>query len=220
MHILVVEDDPRASATLKRELTQGGHVVISCRPDQVIARARDGLFEVGLFDTSTFDLATLNTLRDSSRSVPVIVLSAVSDVARRVEALRAGADDYLVRPYDMQELLARLEALHRRVMSAGGLRKLGNAILDAHRHALIGSDGETRLTSREYALLAHLADRLGQPVSRSSILENVWGTQFVGEGNVVDVYIGYLRNKLKQAAAEDVRIEAVRRVGYRLVATG
>ena len=121
---------------------------------------------------------------------------------------------------DMQELIARLGAIHRRVMSSGGVRKLGTALLDARRHALIGSDGETRLTSREYALLAHLADRLGEPVSRTSILENVWGTQFVGEGNVVDVYIGYLRSKLRMAAAEQVRIEAVRRVGYRLVANG
>lgn len=219
MHLLLVEDDSKASAALRRELTQNGHIVISCKGhESVIARTREATFDAVVFDTQTLDHNVLATLRDSGKCLPVICIANSASVADKVAAFKAGADDYLVRPYDMQELVARLTALQRRVMSAGGVRKLGNAVLDARRHALIGADGETRLTSREYALLAHLADRLGEPVSRSSILENVWGTQFVGEGNVVDVYIGYLRSKLRMAAAEQVRIEAVRRVGYRLVA--
>jgi len=220
MKTLVVEDDPRATAALKRDLASGCHSVAVCKDGgQAAERSRDAAFDVIIFDTATLDLAALSTLRDAAKSVPVLCLLSSNAVAERVAALNAGADDVLVKPYDVQELLARLTALNRRMMNAGGVRKLGSAVLDARRHALIGSDGETRLTSREYALLAHLADRLGEPVSRSSILEHVWGTQFVGEGNVVDVYIGYLRSKLRQAAAEQVRIEAVRRVGYRLIAS-
>jgi len=218
MHILVVEDDSRAAAPLKRELASGGHsVVVSKGSDQMLARSRETAFDAVLIDSSAPPLDSVASLRDVNRTVPVVCLSNASAVGDRVAALRAGADDYLVKPYDSQELLARLEALNRRVMNAGGVRKLGSTLLDARRHALIGADGETRLTAREYALLAHLADRLGEPVSRGSILENVWGTQFVGEGNVVDVYIGYLRSKLRTATADEVRIEAVRRVGYRLM---
>jgi DNA-binding response OmpR family regulator len=221
MHILVVEDDSKVSVQLKNELTQAGHTLVTCKGgEQAVAKVRDGFFDVVVFDTGDLDFDVLQTLRDTSRSVPQVVLSQAREVATRITAFKSGADDFVVKPYDSEELLARLDALHRRVMSAGGLRKLGNAVLDAHRHALIGSDGETRLTSREYALLAHLADRMGEPVSRSSILENVWGAEFVGEGNVVDVYVGDLRSTLRQAAAEDVRLEAVRRVGYRLVANG
>lgn len=218
MHILVVEDDSRATAALKRELAQSGHSVAVCKGSEHMAsRAREATYDAVLVDANPPPLDALSALRTSNRTVPVVCLSSATSVADRVAALRAGADDYLVKPYDAQELGARLDALHRRVMNAGGVRKLGSTLLDARRHALIGSDGETRLTSREYALLAHLADRLGEPVSRSSILENVWGTQFVGEGNVVDVYIGYLRSKLRMAAADEVRIEAVRRIGYRLL---
>ncbi len=221
MQTLVVEDDPRVTATLKRELALGGHSVVVCKEGgQVSERTRDAAFDVIIFDTPVLDLSQLGALRVCGKSIPVLCLAAAgTSVADRVAALNAGADDVLVKPYDPEELLARLGALHRRMMNAGGVRKLGSAVLDARRHALIGTDGETRLTSREYALLAHLADRLGEPVSRSSILEHVWGTHFVGEGNVVDVYIGYLRSKLRQAAAEQVRIEAVRRVGYRLIAS-
>lgn len=218
MHILVVEDDSRAATALKRELASGGHSVAACKgSDHMLARSREAAFDAVLVDTGSPPLAAISALRDANRALPVVCLSTASAVDDRVATLRAGADDYLVKPYDTQELLARLEALHRRVMNAGGVRKLGSTLLDARRHALIGADGETRLTAREYALLAHLADRLGEPVSRSSILESVWGTQFVGEGNVVDVYIGYLRSKLRTAAADEVRIEAVRRVGYRLM---
>lgn len=221
MHILVVEDDSRASTALKRELASGGHSVAVCKgSDHMLARSREAAFDAVLIDSGPPPLAPIAALREANRTIPIVCLSTASGVTDRVAALRAGADDFLVKPYDPQELLARLEALHRRVMNAGGVRKLGSTLLDARRHALIGSDGETRLTAREYALLAHLADRLGEPVSRSSILENVWGTQFVGEGNVVDVYIGYLRSKLRMAAADEVRIEAVRRIGYRLMVAG
>lgn len=219
MHVLVVEGDSRQSTKLKDELGRAEHTFVTCKGGkQAVARVRDGFFDCVVFDIDDIDLQMVSELREASRSVPQVVLSANDDMDTRITAFESGADDYVIKPYDRRELLARLEALHRRVMRAGGLRKLGNAVLDAHRHALIGRDGETRLTSREYALLAHLADRIGEPVSRASILRNVWGAEFVGEGNVVDVYVGYLRSKLRQAAPEEVRIEAVRRVGYRLVA--
>ncbi len=220
MQILVVEDDPKVTLALRRDLASGGHSVVVCKcTDPISMRARDSGCEVILFEMAGLDPAQLDRVREVSKAMPVVCLLGTNNAVDRIAALNAGADDCLSRPYDAGELVARISALHRRIVNAGGARKLGSTVLDARRHALIGSEGETRLTSREYALLAHLADRLGEPVSRSSILEHVWGTQFVGEGNVVDVYIGYLRSKLRQAAAEQVRIEAVRRVGYRLIAT-
>lgn len=221
MQILVVEDDPKATVSLKRDLALGGHSIVTCNKsaDQVAHRARDGGCEIIIFDSPSLEPTFLERVRDASKETPVVCVLGSTSVGDRIAALDAGADDCLGRPYDAGELNARLGAVQRRVCNSGGMRKLGSTVLDARRHALIGTEGETRLTSREYALLAHLADRLGEPVSRSSILEHVWGTAFVGEGNVVDVYIGYLRSKLRQAAADQVRIEAVRRVGYRLIAS-
>jgi len=153
----------------------------------------------------------------ATEGVPVLFLTARSQLGERVLALRSGADDFLVKPFAFEELLARLEALHRRTAMLSGVRAIGHATLDARRRALVSGEVEVALTAREYAVLSHLADHAGEAVPRTELLARVWGTDFQGEVTVVDVYIGYVRAKLRQAAGHSAHIEAVRSVGYRLV---
>jgi DNA-binding response OmpR family regulator len=121
-----------------------------------------------------------------------------------------------VKPFDFDELLARIEALHRRG-GATDVSALGQVTLDARRRALVtGAHSET-LTAREYGLVAELARHAGEVLSRTRLIETVWGQEFEGNSNVVDVYVGYLRTKLERLGATGVRIESVRGVGYRLV---
>jgi DNA-binding response OmpR family regulator len=161
-------------------------------------------------------LTVLRRLREAGRRTPVLMLTARGTVGERVAGLRTGADDYLVKPFDFEELLARLEALTRRTQGQGQ-RRLGPVTLDLHRRALVHGAREEALTAREFQVLALLADRGGDVVTRAELLANVWGPSFDGEPNVVDVYIGYVRAKLRAAGAEGVTIRNVRSVGYKLV---
>jgi len=221
MQILVVEDEPKRSIPLSRGLTDGGHRVAVCTGvDNALAQLRNGDFDIVLIDWSRCDASGLELVRSfaSTSPTPVICLSGGEvDVASRVAALRAGADEVLNKPVAMEELVARLEALQRRISIASGHKILAGATLDARRHALVKGEVETRLTAREFSLLAHLADHVGAAVSRADLLAKVWGQGFVGEGNVVDVYVGYVRHKLRQAVGDAARIDAVRGVGYRLI---
>ena len=223
MQILVVEDEPKRSIPLTRGLTEGGHRVAVCTgADRALAEFRNSDFDIVLLDWSRCDATGLDLVRSfaSASPTPVICLGGDVDVASRVAALRAGADEVLNKPVALEELVARLEALQRRISIASGHKILAGATLDARRHALVKGQTETRLTAREFSLLAHLADHVGTAVSRADLLARVWGQGFVGEGNVVDVYVGYVRHKLRQAIGDAARIEAVRGVGYLLVVQG
>jgi DNA-binding response OmpR family regulator len=134
-----------------------------------------------------------------------------------VTGLRAGADDYLVKPFDFEELIARIEALHRRAAGQDAARRIGPLTLDPRRRVLSRGEDETSLTARELSLLTALAARAGDALTRSELLSTVWGPTFDGEPNVVDVYVGYLRQKLRSLAGDEVSIQAVRGVGFRLV---
>jgi two-component system OmpR family response regulator len=147
---------------------------------------------------------------------PVLMLTARGSVAERVQGLRAGADDYLVKPFDFEELLARLEALQRRSRDVGSLRT-GDVELDPRRRVLICAGREAPLSAREFAMAQALFEHAGDVLTRSELLNLVWGPHFDGEPNIVDVYAGYLRRKLTEVGATTA-IRTVRGVGFRLQA--
>jgi DNA-binding response OmpR family regulator len=174
---------------------------------------------VVILDWSLPDLDGVSVLREwraRGLRTPVLLLTARGSTGEKVTGLRAGADDYLVKPFDFAELLARVEALHRRSGGQPGAA-LGPLALDPRRRALVKGAAAETLTAREYALLAELAANQGEVLSRSRLIEAVWGRDFDGNANVVDVYVGYVRQKLERLGAPGVQIQAVRGVGYRLV---
>jgi DNA-binding response OmpR family regulator len=218
MRLLLVEDEERVAAVLSRGLGEEGHVV-----DRVatgLAAREQGLaaaYDVILLDWALPDVDGVSVLREWRQRglrTPVMLLTARGATGEKVTGLRAGADDYLVKPFAFDELLARLEALHRR--GGSDTARLGDVLLDARRRALVKEDRAEPLTAREYGLLSELATHAGDVLSRAQLIHSVWGAAFDGNPNVVDVYVGYLRTKLERVGAT-LRIESVRGVGYRLV---
>ncbi len=221
MKLLVVEDEPKMARLLERGLREEGHVVDLCeRGDVALDQALRVAYDVVLLDWSLPEMDGISVLRrwrERGLSTPVLVLTARGTVGERVTGLRAGADDYLVKPFDFEELVARIEALHRRGSGQDLARSIGPLTLDARRRVLVRGDEETSLTAREMALLTALLSRVGDALTRSELLATVWGPTFDGEPNVVDVYVGYLRQKLRALAGDEVSIQAVRGVGFRLM---
>jgi DNA-binding response OmpR family regulator len=222
--LLVVEDEPKMARLLQRGLREEGHQVDHCaRGMDALAQSRDIDYDVILLDWGLPDLdgvALLRRLRDAGLRTPVLMLTARGSVGERVTGLRAGADDFLVKPFDWEELLARIEALHRRGAGHEQRRRLGSVELDPNRRALARGNAEESLTAREYELASELFGHAGETLTRTELLSRVWGSAFDGGPNIVDVYVGYLRAKLKRLAGDDVQdvqIVAARGVGFRVV---
>ncbi|MFO7565175.1 MAG: response regulator transcription factor [Enhygromyxa sp.] len=220
MQLLLVEDEDRLARVLIQGLREEGHQVDLCTSgEQAYAQARDIDYDAVILDWMLPDLDGVSVLRrwrDAGLRTPVLMLTARGSVGERVTGLKAGADDYLVKPFAFAELLARLEALHRRGAGQLDLYRAGPVSVDGRRRVLVGPEGELGLTPREYALACELFGHAGEVNSRSHLLSAVWGTNFEGDPNILDVYIGYLRGKLARVAGEAVEIKAVRGVGYRL----
>jgi DNA-binding response OmpR family regulator len=221
MKLLLVEDEERVARALARGLGEEGHQVDVCATGRsALEQAQAIAYDVVLLDWSLPDLDGLSVLRawrEAGLRTPVLLLTARGSTGEKVTGLRAGADDYLVKPFDFDELLARLEALHRR-NGAEEPTVLGPVRLDPRRRALVRQGRAEALTAREYSLLAELSSHRGDVLSRSRLIETVWGSGFSGNQNVVDVYVGYVRAKLERIGAEGVEIQAVRGIGYRLLA--
>jgi DNA-binding response OmpR family regulator len=161
-------------------------------------------------------VSVVKRLRDDGVDVPVCILSARDDVTDRVAGLQAGADDYLVKPFAIAELTARLQALlRRRGNGAVGPLVVGDVVVDARRHVATRAGRDLELTRREFELLESFARHAGQVLSREQLLGLVWGYNFEVETNVADVFVGYLRRKL-EAAGETRVLHTVRGVGWTL----
>ncbi|MEZ4502906.1 MAG: response regulator transcription factor [Dehalococcoidia bacterium] len=217
--VLVVDDDPAIGAALERGLRLEGFTV-HVAPGGLLALddVRDVLPDVVVLDLGLPDIdgiEVVRRLRGEGHSMPVCILSARDEVADRVGGLEAGADDYLVKPFALEELVARLRALLRRgaPATAGPDVEVDGLRLDpARRQAFIG-ERELVLTRREFDLLMALARHPGRVLSREQLLSTVWGYDFAVDSNVVDVFIGYLRRKL-EAGGEPRLIHTVRGVGF------
>jgi len=224
MQLLLVEDEDSLAKVLIQGLREEGHQVdLVTGGDQALVQARDIDYDAIILDWMLPGLDGVSVLRrwrDAGVRTPVMMLTARGTVGERVTGLKAGADDYLVKPFAFAELLARLEALHRRGTGQLELYRAGPVTVDGRRRLLVGPEGELGLTPREYALACELFGHAGDISSRMHLLTAVWGANFEGDPNVLDVYIGYLRGKLTRVAGEAVQIKAVRGVGFRLRVVG
>ncbi|HEY1167813.1 MAG TPA: response regulator transcription factor [Candidatus Limnocylindrales bacterium] len=220
MHLLVVEDDARLSRLLKRLLSQDRHVVeTALTAEEGLEMATSNLeldaiiLDVGLPDRSGFDVA--RALRKKGSQVPILMLTARDSVSDRVEGLDAGADDYLVKPFAYEELLARLRALGRRPPSRKSTAlRAGPIELDETTRRVTVSGKPVDLSQREFSILECLLRRPGQVLSRDQLLDYAWPYGVALTPNTVEAYIHLLREKLGTDAANHV--ETVRGVGYRL----
>jgi two-component system OmpR family response regulator len=216
MKILVVEDDAKVGPFLVRVLTEEGYVVDACRDGEAaVGQAGSGIYDLLLLDwmlPGADGVTVCRTLRERGVTTPVLMLTARGEVAERVIGLEAGADDYLVKPFELDELLARVRALLRR---ANGHSRLvvGPIEIDRIARRVSVAGNRVELTTREYALLVYLAESAGDVVPRTTLLAEVWGTSFDPGSNLVEVQVSRLRDKLGEHAAI---IDTVRGLGYRL----
>src|SRR5437867_8095211 len=192
MRLLVVEDDVKLVRALERGLAREGYTVDLARSgDDALSRAREHEYDAVLLDLMLPGLdgfSVCERLRRSDALVPVLMLTARDDVSDRIQGLDAGADDYLVKPFDFGELLARLRALIRRgPTERPSVVTVGDLQIDPAKRIVMRANNEVELTPREFALLEFLAKHAGEVVSRARLLEHVWDEHYSGSTNVVDV---------------------------------
>ena len=223
MKLLIIEDDIEAAEYLRRGLTESGHVVDCAHDGEVgLQLALQNDYDVLLVDRMLprrDGLSLIRMLRADGRTTPVLVLSALGQVDQRVEGLRAGGDDYLVKPYAFAELLARIDALARRAIPtdavAPGVLKVADLELDLERRRVTRAGQLLRLQPRELRLLEYLMRRSGHIVTRTMLLEQVWDLHFDPQTNVVDSQISRLRAKIDRDFGSPL-LHTLRGIGYRL----
>jgi two-component system, OmpR family, response regulator len=223
--LLVIEDDKDVASFVRNGLEQAGYTV-DCADN-----GKDGLF---LATTESYDalvvdrmlpgvdgLTIIRTMRASDIKTPALVLSALGEVDDRVNGLKAGGDDYLVKPFAFVELQARIEALLRRRRSDSGTEqtvlRVGDLTMDLLRREVVRAGRKIELQPREFMLLEYLMRHAGQVVTRTMLLEAVWSYHFDPQTNVIDVHISRLRNKIDKDFPQPL-LHTVRGAGYRLEA--
>lgn len=220
MRILVIEDEPTLRAQLVQAIASAGHTV------EQAGDGREGhyLGEVQDFDAVVLDLglplldglSVLRRWRASGRTMPVLILTARSSWQEKVAGMDAGADDYLAKPFHLQELLARLRALLRRLSEHSSSEwRCGPLVLDTRQARALLHDEPLQLTSHEFKLLSHLMQKKGQVLSRSALAEHLYPEDSERDSNTIEVFIARLRKKLPEGC-----IDTVRGLGYRLVEPG
>jgi len=223
MRILIIEDDKKIANAIKRGLEQETFVA------DVLFDAKDGIGNALTFD---YDLVILDRmlpgtvdgikicslLREKGKKMPIIILTAKDKIADRVDGLNAGADDYLIKPFAFEELLARVKALLRRPnQNLGSVIKVDNLSLDTIKYHVVRGGKEVRLSSTEFRLLEYLMRHPNQILTKEQIIEHVWDYDADVLPNTVEVYIGYLRNKIdKPFKKQSMLIKTVRGFGYKI----
>ena len=219
MRVLIVEDDPAIVRFLERGLAAHGHQAVSADNGQDgVQMAADEVVDFVLLDIMLPGMdgqEVLRRIRARRPGMPVLMLTARDEVRDKVSALDGGADDYLTKPFDLEELLARMRALVRRADQPQASRiQIGELKMDLLSHRVWRGEKLVDLSSREFALLEYFVRHQGQVLSRQQILSAVWDYAFDPGSNVVDVYVSYLRNKLDQRGERSL-IATVRGAGYR-----
>ena len=219
MRILIIEDDQAISRVLERGLRAHGHQILQAESgEDGIVLAADETVELVILDIALPGLdghQVLKRIRASRTALPVLMLTARDDIRNKVDALNAGADDYLTKPFAFEELLARIRAVTRRLDQPESSKIVaGKVRLDLLAQRAWREDELIDLSKREFALLEYFMRHPHQVLSRQQILSAVWDYDFDPESNVVDVYVLYLRKKI-DAPDEPSLISTIRGVGYR-----
>lgn len=218
MRILVIEDDSAMARLLQLELEHEGYQVgVAVNGLQGVQRVESDQFDLVLLDLMLPGINGIEVCRRIRRSydIPVIMVTARTQVMDRVSGLDLGADDYITKPFVTEELLARIRAVLRR--HTGAKRKLlevGDIKLNKAERIVTKNDNEVILTKREFDLLQFLMENQGLVLSREQILQAVWGIDYTGDTNTIDVYIKYLRDKIEGDTSAVKLIHTVRGIGY------
>ena len=226
--ILIVEDELALQETLAYNLKHQGYEVETAGDGQTaIDKAKQINPDLILLDIMLPGIDGFEVCRilRKDMSVPILMLTARDDEIDRVVGLEVGADDYLIKPFSMRELIARVKALLRRVRLMQNMNKdsesthkifhLNNILIDETRHEVIINDEPLNLKPKEYDLLLYLARHRGHVLSREQILKEVWGWDYFGDSRTIDVHIRWLREKIEENPAKPKRIITIRSAGYR-----
>ena len=217
MYILLVEDDARLARLVSRALVEGGHRV---------EVANEGLGGLTQAETEAYDAIVLDILlpemdglelcrrlRRQRIRTPILMLTARDSVPDRVRGLDAGADDYLTKPFALEELLARIRALGRRTGEEDGVLRVADLMLDPAQHLVQRGEHTIELTAKEFSLLEYMMRHANQVLTKNRITDHIWGYDSDAVSNVVEIYIHYLRNKIDRGSPRPL-IRTVRGVGY------
>ena len=219
MRVLVIEDDRDAAAWLVKGLKESGHIAdLATDGEMGLALAREAVHDVLVVDRmlpKLDGLTVIRSIRADGITVPVLILSALSDVDERVRGLRAGGDDYLAKPYAFAELLARVEGLYRRPHGNAAETRLKACDLeiDLLTRQVLRNGKSILLQPREFKLLEYLMRNAGHIVTRTMLLENVWDYHFDPQTNVIDVHVSRLRGKIDKGFDEPI-LQTIRGAGY------
>jgi DNA-binding response OmpR family regulator len=219
--VLIVEDAPDVLLVLTRSLSENGYEVLTAQDGEAALRiALDEqpdlvILDIGLPRKDGYEVA--RDLRSRAFTAPVLMLTARDAISDKVEGLDAGADDYLAKPFNYDELMARVRALLRRsaLLAGRAMIRIGDLEIDPLTRDVHRGTREVNLTQKEYALLEYLARHAGHPLSREQISQHVWKQPFDPGTNIVDVYINYVRKKVDVPGEPSV-VQTVRGVGYML----
>lgn len=220
MRILIVEDEPKLAGSLEEGLLNAQYAVdVAADGEEALAFASTTTYDVIVLDVllpGIDGLEVCQRLRDQGVRAPVLMLTALDGVRDRVKGLDSGADDYLVKPFALEELLARIRALLRRDSERKDpVIRAGELTLDPASQIVKWGDAPVECTSREYRIIEVLIRKCGWVVSREAIIECVWGFDYPDSSNLIEVYLGRIRKKLQEHGAPAV-IQTVRGEGYRL----
>lgn len=218
MRLLIVEDDKKVGGFLERGLREERYTVDLCRDgEEALHLARSEDYDVIILDImlpGKDGFAVCEELRDRGVLTPILMLTAKDSLEDKVSGLGTGADDYLTKPFSFEELLARIQALMRRDKDyKAGVLKAADLELDPVRRSVSRGGVSIELTGREYALLEYLLRNKGRIVSQTQIIDRVWGGDYLGTSNVVNVYLNRLREKIDKGF-EPKLIKTVRGIGY------
>ena len=217
--ILVIEDDPETAGQLMDSLmTDGYEVDLAVSGNEALSRARSADYAVMTIDRMLPDvdgIAVMRRLRDDGIVTPVLIISALGEIDDRVRGLRAGGDDYLVKPFAFAELLARVEALARRSSTVvkETILRVGDLEMDLLSRTVRRGGRDIEMLPREFQLLEYLVRNAGHVVSRAMLLQHVWDLHFDPTTNIIDVYVGRVRRKVDGQQGYPL-IHTVRGVGY------
>ncbi len=221
MRVLVVEDEIPVSHWISSKLHTSGHRCKLCgNGREALKLIRSEVFDAVVLDNMLPEMNGIDVLQHLSDTPhpPVLILSANDQISDRIEGLKAGADDYLGKPFDFTELLLRLERLHQRSSAHSQVQQvsIGCVNIDLNNHVVTREGKNIPLTGKEFKLLQVLTEHRGKAVTRNMLLERVWGYHFDPQTNILDVHLSKLRNKLNSSKDEQPIIRTIRSVGYAL----